>query len=382
MTEAAIVAAPEPSTGRRRSKNSGGDLFGARGAFAFVGPAAIVIGIFLVVPAVWTLYLGLTNRTLTGVTAIHPEFVGLENYRDALSDEQFWRSVRTTLLYVVGSAIIGQAVLGFTLAWMFRDWHSWVRRALELLIVFAWIIPGTVVARLWRAFLGEDGTLNLLLPFNPNWLIDHEMLSIVVANTWRGTAFSMLLFGAALNSLPPSYLETARLAGASTWQQLTGVVLPSIKGYILTNLLLISLWTFNDFGPFLLIGGGLGRRTEVLPVYLYYEAFRGENPIRLRGGDRRHHHGDQPRHRQLLPAGRKATRMSARSFALAGCVRRVRLAASGCSSPCRCCGWCSPRSTARQHWPPSRRDRRSTTSTRCSSSAPTCPSLSGSRRCS
>ena len=113
----------------------------------------------------------------------------------------------------------------------------------------------------------------------------------------------MLLFGAALNSLPPSYLETARLAGASTRQQLTGIVLPSIKGYILTNLLLISLWTFNDFGPFLLIGGGLGRRTEVLPVYLYYEAFRRDS-LRLRRGDRRHHHGDQPRHRQLLPARR------------------------------------------------------------------------------
>jgi multiple sugar transport system permease protein len=276
MTDAALVAAPEPEQRRRRGSNSGGELFGARGAFAFVGPAAVVIGIFLVVPAVWTLYLGLTNRTLTGVTAIHPEFVGLENYRDALSDEQFWRSLRTTLWYVLGSAIIGQAILGFTLAWIFRNWHSWVRRALELLIVFAWIIPGTVVARLWRAFLDEEGTLNLLLPFNPEWLIDHEMLSIVVANTWRGTAFSMLLFGAALNSLPPSYLETARLAGASTRQQLTGIVLPSIKGYILTNLLLISLWTFNDFGPFLLIGGGLGRRTEVLPVYLYYEAFRAE----------------------------------------------------------------------------------------------------------
>ncbi|MGI8764591.1 MAG: carbohydrate ABC transporter permease, partial [Ilumatobacteraceae bacterium] len=86
--------------------------------------------------------------------------------------------------------------------------------------------------------------------------------------------FSMLLFGAALNSLPPSYLETSQLAGASVRQQLTGVVLPSIKGYILTNLLLISLWTFNDFGPFLLTGGGPGDATEVLPVYIYREAIR------------------------------------------------------------------------------------------------------------
>ena len=253
---------------------------------------------------------------------------------------------------------------------MFRDWHSWVRRALELLIVFAWIIPGTVVARLWRAFLGEDGTLNLLLPFNPNWLIDHEMLSIIVANTWRGTAFSMLLFGAALNSLPPSYLETARLAGASTWQQLTGVVLPSIKGYILTNLLLISLWTFNDFGPFLLIGGGLGRRTEVLPVYLYYEAFRGGT--------------DSVTGRRSPPSSWRSTSSSPAStcapegdaherekLCLAGGVRRVRLARRVVLRPADAVVGVRPVQQRRQRWPPSHPDRRWRTSTRCSSSAPT-----------
>lgn len=245
---------------------------------AFVTPALGVITVFLVVPAIWTLYLGFTDRRLTGVQAIHPQWVGLENYRAALDDDRFWRSLNTTIRYVFGSAIVGQAVLGFTLAWMFRNWNTWARRLLELIVVFAWIIPGSVVAYMWRAFLAEDGTLNAVLPVSPRWLIDHPLWSIVLFNTWRGTAFSMLLFGAAINSLPPSYLETARLAGASVWQQLTGIVLPSIKGYILTNLLLISLWTFNDFGPYLLIGGGLGRRTEVLSVFMYTEAFTGATP--------------------------------------------------------------------------------------------------------
>jgi len=271
------TTAVEPAGARRRSRNSGGDLFGGRGALAFVLPALVVIVVFLVIPAVWTLYLGFTDRRLTGVEAIDPQWVGLENFRDALDDERFYRSLRTTAVYVLGSAIIGQAGLGFTLAWMFRNWTSWTRRLLELLVVFAWIIPGSVVAYLWRAFLDEEGTLNAILPGARRWLIDDPLLSIIVFNTWRGTAFSMLLFGAAINSLPPSYLETARLAGASTRQQLTGIVLPSIKGYILTNLLLISLWTFNDFGPYLLIGSGLGRRTEVLPVYMYAEAFTGQN---------------------------------------------------------------------------------------------------------
>ena len=241
--------------------------------------AAVLIVIFLVIPAVWTLYLGFTDRRLTGRQAADPQWIGWDNYRHVLDDRRFRASLVTTFKYVAGSAIIGQAVLGFTLAWMFRTWNNWARRTLELLVVFAWIIPGSVVAYLWRAYLAQDGTLNSILPISPRWLIDHELLSIVVFNTWRGTAFSMLLFGAALNSLPPSYLETAKLAGASTWQQLTTVVLPSIKGYILTNLLLISLWTFNDFGPFLLIGSGLGRRTEVLSVYMYNQAFTGVNKL-------------------------------------------------------------------------------------------------------
>ncbi len=109
MTDAIVVE------DRPRRRNSGGDLFGWRGAMAFVAPALALILVFLVVPAIWTLYLGFTNRRLTGVQAIHPEWVGLDNYREALDDRHFTGSLKVTLRYVIGSAIIGQAVLGFTL---------------------------------------------------------------------------------------------------------------------------------------------------------------------------------------------------------------------------------------------------------------------------
>jgi multiple sugar transport system permease protein len=101
------------------------------------------------------------------------------------------------------------------------------------------------------------------------------MASIIIYNTWRGTAFSMLLFSAALGAVPPSQLETARLAGASTWQQFRDVVFPHIRGHILTNTLLISLWTFNDFGPYLLTAGGPDHATETLPVFIYLRALYG-----------------------------------------------------------------------------------------------------------
>ena len=112
---------------------------------AFIAPALALIALFLVVPAIWTLYLGFTNRRLTGVQAIHPEWVGLDNYREALDDKHFTGSLKVTLRYVFGSAIIGQAVLGFTLAWMFRNWNSLLRRLLELTVVSR----GSSRARWW-----------------------------------------------------------------------------------------------------------------------------------------------------------------------------------------------------------------------------------------
>jgi multiple sugar transport system permease protein len=247
---------------------------GRRGAVAFVTPAFILIGVFLAFPALWTLYLGLTNYRLTGAAAARPELVGLDNYATALTDPAFFNALWVTILFVLGSAILGQAVLGFALAWMLRTWRSPIRRALETLVIVAWIIPGSVVAFLWIAFLdGDSGTLNVLLGgLDLEWLLRYPLLSIIVFNIWRGTAFSMLLFGAALSSLPPSHLETARLAGAATWQQLRDIILPSIKGHILTNLLLISLWTFNDFTPFLITGGGPAGATELLPVFIFREA--------------------------------------------------------------------------------------------------------------
>lgn len=266
--EADLSSAAPPSDGAADAS-----VLRARGAIGFVTPAMLVIAVFLVFPAVWTLYLGITDYRLTGLAAAEPEIIGIDNYRAALSDPAFYNSLRVTIVFVLGSAIFGQALLGFTLAWMLRDWHGPWRTTLELLVMLAWIIPGSVVAFLWVAFLdGRSGTLNSLLGIETEWLLEFPLLSIIVFNIWRGTAFSMLLFGAALNSLPPSHLETARLAGASGWQQLRDVVLPSVRGYALTNLLLISLWTFNDFTPFLITGGGPSGATEILPIYIYQEA--------------------------------------------------------------------------------------------------------------
>jgi len=245
-------------------------------AVGFVAPAFALIGVFLVFPALWTLYIGLTNYRLTGAAARQPEIVGLDNYTRALSDPTFYNSLWLTLLFVLGSAVIGQNVLGFLLAYSLRATAPALRRVVQALVLLAWVLPSSVVAFLWIAMLDRDaGTVNAVLGGSTAWLVEYPMAAIIVFNTWRGTAFSMMLYGAALTSVPPSHLETARLAGSGSWQTLRDVVLPHMRRYALTNTLIITLWTFNDFTPFLLTAGGPNRESEVVPVYIYNTAIIG-----------------------------------------------------------------------------------------------------------
>ncbi|MFI6044620.1 carbohydrate ABC transporter permease [Nocardia sp. NPDC051321] len=240
-------------------------------ASAFVTPALLLVAAFLVFPALWLLWIGLTNLTVSGRTSVDVSFVGLDNYAKALQDPLFGNSAWITLLFVFGSAIIGQNFLGFTLAWSMRTAARAVRAVVESLVLLAWILPASVVAVLWITMLDRDeGTVNRLLD-HPGyaWMIHQPLAVIIVFNIWRGTAFSMLLYSAALSTVPPSQLETARLAGASGPQLLRDVVFPHVRGHTLTNTLLISLWTFNDFTPYLLTRGEPNHRSETLPIFLY-----------------------------------------------------------------------------------------------------------------
>lgn len=273
-----VVTAVRP---RRMATDVAG--LGRARAVGFVAPALLLIGAFLIFPALWTIYIGLTDYQLTGPASVAPRVVGLANYLEALNDALFSNSLWLTLVYVIGSAVIGQNLLGFALAWTLRSARPWLRRVVEGLVLLAWILPGVVVAYLWIAVLDRSGgTLNALL-HTPGtaWLITYPMASLVVFNTWRGTAFSMMLYSSALAAVPPSQLETARMVGAGTFATVRDVVFPHIRGHVLTNTLLISLWTFNDFSPFLLTAGGPNHESETLPVFIYQQAIGGEGNGRL-----------------------------------------------------------------------------------------------------
>jgi hypothetical protein len=164
-----------------------------------MAPAFLVMLVFLIGPVLYTLYASGTNMALTGVGAAAPQWIGLTNFVRILRDGAFYNALRVSLTYLVGSALIGQAVLGLLLALLMRRRHPIFKSVLGAIIVGAWTIPDVVGGVLWYAFLAggpqsitTPGLLNSIvstfgLP-QYAWLQEYPMAAVIVANTWRGAA--------------------------------------------------------------------------------------------------------------------------------------------------------------------------------------------------
>jgi multiple sugar transport system permease protein len=101
------------------------------------------------------------------------------------------------------------------------------------------------------------------------------MLAIIIANVWRGTAFSMLVYSAALSDLPTDLLEAAQVDGANQLSMLRRVIIPLLRRSIVTNLMLITLQTLASFTLiFVLTAGGPGEESQTTPLYIYQQALQ------------------------------------------------------------------------------------------------------------
>ncbi|NHT17875.1 sugar ABC transporter permease [Cellulomonas sp. IC4_254] len=242
-------------------------------------PAVALMLVFLAGPVLWSFYGSLTNQALTGYKAANPEFVGLDNYADLLTDDGFWKAVVLTVVFVGASAVIGQNVLGMALALLLRAAARPLRAVVSALVVVAWVLPEIVAAFALYAFFSTDGTLNQVLGWfgleGPTWLISVPMLAVILANIWRGTAFSMMVYGAALSEVPPDVTEAAAIDGATGPQRFFRITLPMIRRSISTNLMLTTLQTLAVFTLiWVMTGGGPGTDSSTLPVLAYQEAFK------------------------------------------------------------------------------------------------------------
>ncbi|HEY6432266.1 MAG TPA: sugar ABC transporter permease [Acetobacteraceae bacterium] len=238
-------------------------------------PATLLLLLLFLGPLAYAFYLGFTNMELIGPRSQHYSFTGAANILRMMQDHTLHKSLWLTLIFLVGSAIIGQSVLGMVLALLMQPAIRLVRISVGAIIIVAWVVPEVAAALMWYAFAQSGGTLGLLLGQpNTDFLSTHPLLIVSVANLWRHVAFSMLMFAAALSNLPPDVLEAAEIEGASAWRRLISIKLPIMRPTIVTNLLLVTISNLSTFTLiYVMTQGGPGTDTTTLAIYVYLQAF-------------------------------------------------------------------------------------------------------------
>ncbi len=243
-----------------------------------MAPALSIMVLFIAGPIIWSVYIAFTNKALTGVGAAHAKWVGFLNFTHMFNDPLFIKSLLLTAIFVLGSAVVGQNTLGFLIALLERGRNKFVTTTLNGFIMCAWVMPEIVAAFCWYAYLYQGGTLDAFLAhlgLSQDWLYTTPMLAIIIANIWRGTAFSMLVYSAGLSDLPSELLEAAKVDGASQLALLRRVIIPLMRRSIMVNLMLITLQTLQSFTLiFILTAGGPGEASMTTPLYIYQQAFQ------------------------------------------------------------------------------------------------------------
>lgn len=243
------------------------------GAF-FLAPGLLCLTAVVAYPILYNLVVSFTDRSL-----IYPgaAFVGLDNYRAVVADGLFWRSLARSAAWTALS-VAGQLLLGLVGA-LALERVTRGRGIWRTLLIVPWAVPSVVMAFGWRFMLDPlYGVLNPLLMgigiigHPVAWFGDAATAfgAVTLMTVWFGFPFMMVALAAGMQAIPPELYEAARVDGASWWQELRGITLPSLRRVIGTVVLLRTVWVFNNFDfVFLSTGGGPAERTTTLPVLAY-----------------------------------------------------------------------------------------------------------------
>ena len=271
-------------------------------------PLALLLLVSYVYPAIDVVRYSFTNATL-----LNPDYeYSLQSYGNVAGNRDLPTILRVTLIFVVASVVL-QLVLGLLVAMAL---HRGARRGLpgvtfiRIVILASWIVPGVSAGIVWQLMFNEasygfiDGVLRLMGIPAVAWLSDPSIAiwSAVLANVWRGTAFSMILLYAGLLVIPASLYEAAAVDGATASEQFWYITLPQLRPILLINTILISIFTLNSFDLILPLDR---RRTRprhrgAVPLHLQHRLpeLRPLERRRARG----HPAPDQPRLHVLLRA--------------------------------------------------------------------------------
>ena len=238
-------------------------------AFIMTLPLIAVIGGLVAWPAFYAMYLATLNRRMT-------TFIGLENFSILLDSETFRMVIWQSCFFAI-TAVLLKALIGFWLAHMLHHIPTKGQRKWRGMLLVPWVIPPALsTLGWWWMFEPSYSSINWLinvfgLPGVP-WLGEPwwARISIIIVNVWYGAPFFMIMYLAALKSVPEQLYEAAAIDGATSWQRLRYVTLPMMRNIISITVLFSLIVTFANYDIVrVLTNGGPRDLTHVFASYAF-----------------------------------------------------------------------------------------------------------------
>lgn len=263
-TTADQVGAARRPPGRTRA--GGATRSEARLAFWLLLPGAVLMLAVVGYPILYAIYLSLFKDRRFAAAP----FIGLGNYKTALTSGTFWADLGVTTFFAV-STLAFELLIGMLMALiMHRAFRG--RGLVRTSVLVPWAIPTAVTALLWFWMYQPNGIVNHILHTQVIWTGSTwpSRWAIIIADVWKTAPFVALLLLAGLQIIPDELYEAAKVDGASAWQRFRGITLPLLKGTIMVAVLFRMLDVLRMFDlPFLLTHGANG--TETLSILAYQE---------------------------------------------------------------------------------------------------------------
>ena len=238
-------------------------------AFLMCLPLILIIGSLVAYPAFYSIYLSMLNKAQT-------RFIGLGNFRFLLSRDVFWMVVQQTIIFAC-SAVLFKALIGLVTAHLINNLPSKGQRKWRGMLLVPWVIPLSLSTLGWwwmfdptySAFnwaFAELGGPHIHWLSEPAW----ARFCTILVNVWYGSPFFLIMYLAALKSVPGELYEAASIDGASAWQKLIHVTLPMMRNIISITVLFSLIVTFANYDVVrVLTAGGPRDTTHVFATWAF-----------------------------------------------------------------------------------------------------------------
>lgn len=249
--------------------------------YLFVLPALLYMLFFVGYPIVDNIRLSLFDVNVMNIASGDQPYIGLDNYKELFRKGVILTALSNTLLYTV-ACIVFQFIIGLAFALLFSRSFRMAQR-LRGLVMISWLLPATITAMMFKFMFGTSGGIvnELFAMLNitgkpVEWLVTPftAMLALVIANTWIGIPFNMMLLTTGLTTIPKDIYESASIDGANAVQRFFRLTLPLLKPAILSLLVLGFIYTFKVFELVLIMTkGGPVNATQMMSTYAYKLSF-------------------------------------------------------------------------------------------------------------